>query len=222
MDISNEKLIKEIEEAIDEVESLLPNNLDGRELSKGSKLPYKLASINYSSSFRFLAIANSALELIKLKDYLSSSILIRSLMETASTLFLVEERINRNLNDFNCEEIDSFLMKVLVGGKLESDAYSTYSCTKAIKKVTDKKYVKFGEMYDELSEFSHPNWAGSAGYFSKIEYEGIKKFTKTKGIENPFFILFPFSVSLTVLKDSFDSIKELMPKFIKACESSCA
>ncbi|MEX0660847.1 MAG: hypothetical protein WEA58_12335 [Balneolaceae bacterium] len=221
MDISNKKLIEEVEEAINEIESLLPNDFDGKTLSKKSKLPYKLASIYYSYSYRFHAIANSALQLFKFENYLSSAILIRSLMETASVLFLVEERIERNLNSFNCEETDKFLMKILVGGKLKSYEYFAYNCLKAIDKVDGKKYDQFREMYDQLSEFAHPNWAGSAGYFSKIESEGIKIFTLNDGIKNPFFILFPFSISITVLIDSINSIKKLMPKFIKICESSC-
>lgn len=221
MGAKNSELIAGIEEAITSLESSLPTYLDGKTLSKTSKLPYKLASINYSYSYRFLVIAKTALQLFKNEEYLSSAILIRSSMETSSMLFYLLNKIEDFLNELNCEQIDSFMMKVLVGGKLKSDVYVIDNCLKAIDKVTKKKFDKFREMYDQLSEFAHPNWAGSAGYFSKIESEGIKEFNISKKMESPFFILFPFSVSTALLVDSFENIQKIMPNFIKQCEVSC-
>lgn len=219
MDIKNEKLIEELEKEISKLDTLLIVGFDGRELSKTSKLPYKLSSIIYSLTYRGQELASGAISLYKKSNYLSSAILIRSLMETSSILFHVESKIKKSIEDFEIDLVDQYLMKISLGSKNQKSDYNILNCITAIDLVDKKKYDNYRKMYDQLSEYAHPNWSGTAGFFSKIKSEGIKSFGKNIGFKNPFIIIFPFAISLQILLDSYNNLSDMMPKFINKCES---
>ena len=79
----------------------------------------------------------------------------------------------------------------------------------------------FRHQYDRLSEFAHPNWAGTTFLFSKIDYStGITDFGENiRGTESTRRIgLANLSVALAMFEVSYNHITDLMPDFVQLCE----
>jgi hypothetical protein len=92
--------------------------------------------------------------------------------------------------------------------------------------LTDTRLVRktltpFRDQYDRLSEFAHPNWAGTSLLYARNDTanrrtdfgRNIRAGHKVKqlGVLN-------LSVSLLMFEKSCDNISDLMPGFVSLCE----
>ena len=85
----------------------------------------------------------------------------------------------------------------------------------------DEDIPGFRHQYDRLSEFAHPNWAGTAFLFSKIDYStAIAEFGEnTRGTESTRRIgLANLSAALAIFEVSYNRITDLMLDFVQLCE----
>jgi len=116
-------------------------------------------------------------------------------------------------------EIDEFLMKGTFGGRTDDALRKSPNILTAIDH-TAKEHKKYRKLYDELSEFVHPNWFGTAGLYSKndFENEGKVRFGKNISSSNPKFILAHFFTGLVVLRITFSDFKKIFDDFIKVAE----
>lgn len=214
----NEKLFLEnLEQNIADLTDSLTTEIDGKKISGISKLPFKVVALAFSLHHRAVDLAENSLRLFKGDNYLASAILIRSLMETTSLVFLTQKKINEVVESKELGEIDDFLMKGLFGGRTEDAPLTSANILTAIDH-TDKKYDKYREMYDELSEFAHPNWHGASGLYSKSDFDGKVQFGKNINPRSPKFILAPFLTATTVLLLTFSDFSKNFNEFIKISE----
>lgn len=86
----------------------------------------------------------------------------------------------------------------------------------------EKVIPGFSHQYGLLSEYAHPNWAGTSYLYSKIDKErAIADFghnlrgsdgTKLIGAGN-------LSVALRIFERSYNRIADLVPAFVELCEN---
>lgn len=216
--VFDEKLfLEKLEENIADLKDSLTTEIDGKKISGVSKVPFKVVALAFSLHHRAVDLAEKSLSLFKGDNYLASAILIRSLMETTSLVFLTQQKINSAVVSKKLGEIDDFLMKGIFGGRTEDAPLTSTNILTAIDH-TDKKYDKYKEMYDELSEFAHPNWHGVSGLYSKNEFDGKVRFGKNINPKPPKYILAPFLTTTTVLLITFSDLSKNFDKFIKLTE----
>jgi hypothetical protein len=85
----------------------------------------------------------------------------------------------------------------------------------------EKDIEGFNHQYGILSEYSHPNWAGTVYLYAKHDKENgatdfgqnirIPEGTKQIGVGN-------LSVALLLFERSYNRIADLIPAFTKLCE----
>ncbi len=209
--------IEELKKFISELESDLPSEIDGKKVSKKSKLPFKLLTLVYSLRHRIIDLSKKSLSLFKDDDYLPSAILIRSIMESASLVFLTQKKIKKVVETKELREIDDFLMKGIFGGRFEDLPVKSTNILTAIDH-TDKEYDNYRKMYDEMSEFVHPNWHGTFGLYCEIQSNGKISLGKNVNQTPPKFILNSLFVAITVLLTTFGNLSEDFNEFIRIAE----
>lgn len=91
----------------------------------------------------------------------------------------------------------------------------------AFLKQADKDIEGFSHQYGILSEYAHPNWAGTVLLYAKHDQENrLTEFgqnirqadnTKRVGVLN-------LSVALAIFETSYNRISDLVPAFTALCE----
>jgi hypothetical protein len=88
-------------------------------------------------------------------------------------------------------------------------------------KHVDKDFDGFLHQYNSLSEFAHPNWAGTALLYSRPDPRDLRTdFGATLRSENSKDIgVASLSVALMLFGRSYSRVGDLMAGFITLCES---
>lgn len=209
--------LEELKKSITELDNLLVSEIEGKKISNISKLPFKVVSLIFSLHHRAVDLAKNSLSLFLDKHYLSAAILIRSLMETTSLVFLAQKKINQVVESNDVGDLDDFLMKGIFGSRIAGDELKSVNILTAIDH-TDKIHDKYRDMYDELSEFAHPNWLGVGSIYSKNLFNGKVQFGKNIDISKPDRILLTFLTTTAVLLISFNDLSKNFDEFVKIAE----
>lgn len=111
-------------------------------------------------------------------------------------------------------------MRLLMGSNADTDILPAAINVLNFVDRLEKDIPGFRHQYDCLSEFAHPNWAGTTFLFSKIESGGITNFGENvRGTESTRRIgLANLSVALAMFEVRYNQITDLMPAFISFCE----
>jgi hypothetical protein len=120
-------------------------------------------------------------------------------------------------------DIDDYLMKLLMGSRTDLDVMPQALSVLTFVDHVEKSIEGFRHQYDQLSEFAHPNWAGTALLFSKIDRsravvdfgENLRCADNARaiGVSN-------LSLALAMFEVSYNRITDLMPAFISVCETA--
>lgn len=102
-------------------------------------------------------------------------------------------------------------MKGLVGSKDGTTKIESHNILTAVDRL-DKEFIGLRRMYDTLCEFTHPNWSGCMGSYSKLD---AAKYTLHLGREhaNPpvtAFGLVPLIAGLVIFQDHYNALSGLL------------
>jgi hypothetical protein len=229
MEESVARLMDEIRGNLELLESRLQRRVDGWALSQVSKLPFKVMFYRESLAWRMAELSRAAFEEFE-KDRVAAGIaLTRASVETSAALWFLCGKVDASVESAEVGDIDHYLMKMTMGIATDppTDASTGEAVTPRPIKVgkfldcVEKDISGFNRQYGYLSEYSHPNWAGTVYLYSKFDKEnGAADFgpnmresgaTKRTGVNN-------LSVSLLMFERSYNLIADLIPAFTKLCE----
>jgi hypothetical protein len=224
-------LVDEIRGRLGLLESNLPKRVDGWALSQLSKLPFKVLVYREALSWRMAELGRAAFEEFE-KDRLAAAIVLtRAAVETSAALWYLCAKVETSVESVEVGDIDDYLMKMNMGIATEppTDASTGESVTPRPIKISkfldrvEKDIPGFNRQYGYMSEYVHPNWAGTVYLYSKFDKKnGAADFgqnirkpdgTKRTCVNN-------LSVSLLMFERSYNRIGDFIPVFTKLCESS--
>lgn len=224
-------LINEIRESLALLESNLPRQVDGFALSQKSKLPWKVLLYRESLIWRILELGRSAFESLVSDTLLSGIVLTRAAVETSAALWYLCAKVEAVVDSKMVEDVDEYLMKLAMGtatGWAETDS-SADGLTmprpvkiSAFMKQAEKDLEGFSHQYGVLSEYTHPNWAGTVLLYSNTNKEtAITDFGRNlRNADNAKVIgIVNLSVALKMFHHSYNRISDLLPVFISVCDS---
>ena len=167
---TTETLLTEVHARLRLLEAARPKSLDGFAISSKSRLPFKALLYREALLWRALQSGKSAFESFR-KDELASAILLaRATVETSAALWYLRTKLETAIQSRTADTIDEDLMRLLMGSKADTDILpSAINVLNFVDRV-EKDIPGFRHQYDRLSEFAHPNWAGTAFLFSRIDY----------------------------------------------------
>lgn len=166
--IKDNVALKEARQLADLIASSLPERIQIAALSMESKLPFKALTLKELLLHRVSVLATSAVELFEQERAIPAVVLTRSIVETLAVLYALHERLISFLKTKNISDLDNFLMQSLMGARNQPDLPNPINILTLIDRV-EKTVPGFRSVYDNLCEYTHPNWAGTFGAFGKID-----------------------------------------------------
>ncbi len=160
----NQSPLEEIQFRIKTLGESLPKVVDPAALGVKSKAPYKLLCVREALIWRTEELARTAYQALDRGDYAASAILTRAILENVALVWRLVDAIESRSN-YTPHEFDDFLMRLLLGSKQWSEFPDPINVLTLVDRL-EKKASGFREIYDDLSEFAHPNWSGTAGLYS--------------------------------------------------------
>lgn len=211
-------LVAEAERRADDLKSSLVPKFELASLSHVSKIPFKAISWGIALTYRASELADTSIDLYHSQRFVSASMATRSLMETAAMLYWLHHRLKTVVDSGELGDIDEFLMRGSLGHRNRNDLPEALNALTGIDRVA-KQYEGFRDMYDDLSEFAHPNWSGTIGAFGVEDQESMRVEFDNNPRGLPWdFIFRPLIISLMVTRRKTEEVKALVPRFIKICD----
>jgi hypothetical protein len=221
MMVSTSSLRAEIETHLTWLRESLPGRVVGPELSARSKVPFKAVSCRAVLGWRALELSEATLDSLAAGRVLSSAVLTRAAIETVAGVWYLSRRLHRAVAENSLGNIDERLMRLLVGSKINSEMRNPVHINDFIA-CAEQEVPGFEAHYNRLSEFAHPNWAGTMYLFSQPEPEerAMRFGPNVRGFDSATIqCLTGLSGALLMLRAAYDEITAVIPQFAAICES---
>lgn len=164
----NEKKLKLARDFALNIPADLPKKIEARAFTLKSKIPFKATCLREVLLHRIAELASVAVELYEKDKLVPAFIITRAVVETASMIFWLNEKISDFFLSKDVKLLDGFLMKAMLGSRDGTTELESYNILTAVDRV-NKRFSGFRRMYDRMCEFTHPNWSGSLGSYGKID-----------------------------------------------------
>jgi hypothetical protein len=224
--------IHEIAETLAVLESNLPRRVDGFALSQKSKMPWKVLLYREALIWRMVELSRRAFESFASDQLVCGIVLTRAVLEVSAALWFLCAKVEAVVDSKIVGDMDEYLMKLAMGtatGWPENSVPSAVAMPRPVKvgkmlEQTEEDIEGFSHQYGVLSEYAHPNWAGTVLLYSDTdEQTAITAFgrymrnaepTKAIGAVN-------LNAALKMFQSRYNRISDLLPSFIDLCEA-CA
>lgn len=227
--MSEESVAKQwqtIENTLTKLNALRPSRVDPSNYSVKAKIPTKLADLRAGLLYRVAELASVSIRCLKDAEVAAAIVLARSVLETTAAIWFVTRKVERAIDKANVDELDDDLMKMLLGFKASKpspempDAINVMTFIKHVGKDIDN----IEGVYADLSEYAHPNWAGTAFLYSTPDPVNVwVDYSPTKNNETPRrLVLVALEISVVMFEHFHTRIDELLPKLIELSEKSLA
>jgi hypothetical protein len=219
---SLESFLNEIKGRIVAIESSLPKHVDALAVSRTAKLPFKALLYREALIWRIAELGRSALQTFEHDELASAILLTRAAIETSAAVWYLCAKLDSALESGTLGDIDDYLMKLAMGSKTNPEMPQAINVLTFVDHV-DKTIQGFRGRYDVLSEFAHPNWAGTTFLYSKSDPPNFcTDFGTTvrdvSGAKKSGVI--GLSVALMIFERSYNRIGDSLPAFIMLCENA--
>ena len=158
--------LEELQEVIKQMQSQLCEEISvGRLYARNAtahkwKCTYRHLLLRELVSWRFLDLLSNALLLEANKHVIGARILVRAAIETFAILTYSIEKIEAIMaNQASFHEFNETSHKLIFGSKNDTTNTTAVNILTILKQAS-KVYPLLQEMYDVLSETTHPNWDG--------------------------------------------------------------
>ncbi len=224
MEESVDSLMSEIRGRLELIGSSLPSRVDAMAISPTAKLPFKALSYREGLIWRMTELSRSAFEGFENGKMASAILLTRAAVETSAALWYLRAKVSAAVESRAVGSIDDYLMRMLLGSKTIPEMPQPINVLTFVDRV-DKDIEGFRRHYDELSEFAHPNWSGTAGLYSKVDRENFwtdfgSHLCDHGGLK--YACVINLSVALEMFETTYNDLADLMPAFIRLCEAELA
>lgn len=206
--------------ALEAIALARPAQLRARDLSRLSKLPFKAAFYRDSLLWRIEELGRAALRAYDEGDHVAGILLARGTIETVAALW----ELHRLVSDYRGDAIDALdeaLMKMLMGSRVRDDRPASPNILTALDRMT-KSLPDFRAIYDQLSEFAHPNDAGTASSFAKLDIVRLEATFGPAGENHDrraWLLIEGLATSLLLVLPLYHEVCASFPAFARLCET---
>ncbi len=214
-----EEQLERLENLCKELEQNAPQYVDPASVSTKAKIPFKALALREIIYLRNLELCKSCLALYKQKLPIAAFICTRAVLETCSILFYLYLLVDEAVTSEKVGDIDEKLMKLLLGGRKGYTKYESINILTIVKKI-DKLNPEYSNMYEILSEYSHPNWSGCHNAYANIDKGNVKlDLTESSEKIKMEIGLFPLVGAIELFKLYYNKLGKLLIPFSLICEA---
>lgn len=150
---------------VQELKSWLLSKVTADSLCSSSRIPFKAMSLREPLLYRMVELGDASCRLYEEKKMASAFTLTRSALETASMLYWLHMKMKQTIELKEVpSDLESMLKRALLGRK-DKDVLPINVQT-FINHV-DNEFGVVKAMYDDLSEYAHPNWFGVMSLYGR-------------------------------------------------------
>jgi hypothetical protein len=181
-------------------------------------------SFRETQAWRVEEFARAACDMIERGDIVVAIANVRHMTESCAAVWFLLQIIERHMrNGIGHKELYEKLGRLFIGSKNIFPDMPRYINVNTLVEKMDKALPGFEKQYARLSEVAHPNWAGSAGIYSKRTDDNFTTYfgrdvkdnstTRTLAIGS-------LVSGLAVFGYAYNRITDQIPAFAEACEAS--
>ena len=222
MKSDQERLFLKVIEKSKRINNSLSPYAEPRTVSYKAKIPFKALSLRELLIHRMADLSEVACDLLVEEKFLSSIIIARSLYETTTVAFILDKKMKECLEKNRIEGFDDTIIRLLVGSRTEMTEVESMNILTLIDHWS-KDVEEIKKIYDDLCEFTHPNYSGCMGCFGKFDKKrlvlDLGKYLY--GSDYPISLaLIAMNTALDYFIDIYDGMASYLPQFSKLCEES--
>ncbi len=224
MDIKEKEIrrLSECKSFLKQINQRLAEKIAAYDLGYKSKLPFKAMSLHELLLHRVADLSEAAIDLFELRKLVPAAIITRAVYETTAILYSLRVRIEEVIRTKDVDDIDQFFMKSLFGGRVENAPIECTNILGAVDRI-NKKFNRFRDSYDALSEYAHPNWSGLMGSYGNLVKETATLYLGRKASKISLMTALPLlAASHAIFLHDYDEIKRRLPEFNNICEENIA
>lgn len=193
----------------------LPKELYAGSFTVNSKLPYKACSFREVLIHRQSDLADVAMDLYEAKRLVPAFVMTRAVVETTALMYSLHTKAQDFLTTKDEDAFDGFLMKGMLGSRDETTSHESVNILKSVDRM-DKEFDGLRDMYNTLCEFTHPNWSGTMGAYSRIEREKYLLHLGKEHHSPPLaYGLAPFIGCMAIFTDHYNALAGLLKSIDK-------
>ena len=162
---------------IKEIECNLPKEIDENIMGDKTHIVNKYFTTRAALMYRAYELASTAHGCAKNNQVSASITLTRALVETVSVVGYLNYKVDAFNKDKDLEVFNDTIMKVMLGSRSEARPWSSINILSMIERI-DKILPGFKMTYSNLSEYSHPNFAGTCGLYGEVKKGKMTVFSK--------------------------------------------
>lgn len=213
----------EIARYLDALSSSLPAQIDTRKLSR-ERPPILATWARETLLWRFTELAQDALEKLNAKRFASAMLLTRAAVETTATLWHLNTQIRATITSRDIGKLEALLKHVVFGERVPGTPEELL----ALNVLTTLKHVEKTvpgtlRYYQELCEYSHPNYLGTTGLYSAPHKNtGVVELgSNIRGANSHNEICATaLSATMRMFHPVYAAIGDSLPALVELCETS--
>lgn len=220
--VQKQDLLKEIKDRISLITVSLPQSLSPADISCTAKIPYNAIVYRESLIFRIEELARSAVLSYERNDDCAAIILTRAMLESVAANWYLMELIERN-QERSESDLHDKILRLLLGHKNKQSGMPEAINVMTFLDKVDKRIEGIKSRYENLCEYSHPNWHGTSLLYVKNDYEKLMTtFGKVpEDLSSTHILLLScLNGALMLFEHSYNKISDMMPDFVRICEEN--
>ena len=223
-ELTEEELLKEVKRLRKYLDDNLPETVNPENISTISKSALKAHIVRAALLHRADELTKTAFDLYQQRKLVPGLVIVRAAFETAALLYYVCKKLREAVQTKKGDNIDEMLMKVLFGQRRNGTEVQAINILTVIDHL-DKETRIDGNgcvryLYDELCEFAHPNWNGTAGCYARMDSASfLTAFDQEpKELVTQDAMLLPLNAALLIIEEYDKELKRILPEFTKLHE----
>lgn len=210
--------LAEAKALVQTLKSWLPSSVEASKLGPRSKLPYKAMSLREPLLYRIVELGDVTCRLYEDNMLASAFTLTRSTLETSAMLYWLHMKMEETVKAKEVgKDLDNLLNRALLGRKDRDVSLSPINVQTCINHV-DKRFKVIKEMYDDLSEYAHPNWFGVMSLYGRPDKKARRLNLQWPELKTQTGEGLPLlCAALILFKFYYEQISVVLPKFIEVC-----
>ncbi len=160
--------IDTIRRCLRDLNASLPQYIDAIEHGILHKPLMGALRLRESLIHRVAFLGSDALSLIESERYVSAAIIVRSVLETTAVMIYFDGLCGQFLSNGDRVGLWRAIGRLSVGSKDSEGGFPPMK-TGTIIEAANKAFPGYKKMYERLCEYTHCNWSGVLGAFSKLD-----------------------------------------------------
>lgn len=156
---------------LDELTNRLPSSVDSRLKNMPSLTLYQVVCLRDTLAHRIRDLSEKVAPLFESNQLMPAFLVTRALLETVSLLYELHKKVVSAIERKEVNQLGAWLERVALGRKNVEGAITPPNILNALDSM-NAEYAGVREIYDQLSEYCHPNFAGVIASYSRVNVAG--------------------------------------------------